>query len=54
MKAWNALMEERQSCMDTPMKPQLVAWEVGKRLKSMQLFLQILERLRHGWQGIYP
>ena len=34
MKAWNALMEERQSCMDTPMKPQLVAWEVGKRLKS--------------------
>ena len=34
MKSWNALMEERQTCMDTPMKPQVVAWEVGKRLKS--------------------
>lgn len=34
MKSWRALMEERQSCMDMPMKPQVVAWEVGKRLKS--------------------
>lgn len=34
MKSWMTLMEERQSCMDSPMKPQLVAWEVGKRLKN--------------------
>jgi pyruvate dehydrogenase (quinone) len=32
MKDWWALMEERGTRLDTPMKPQLVAWELGKRL----------------------
>jgi pyruvate dehydrogenase (quinone)/pyruvate oxidase len=32
MKEWNALMEERGTRGDKPMKPQVVAWELGKRL----------------------
>lgn len=34
MKEWNAVMKVRQTCMDMPMKPQVVAAELGKRLKS--------------------
>jgi pyruvate dehydrogenase (quinone) len=34
MKEWNALMEERGTRRDTPMKPQVVAHELGKRLSS--------------------
>lgn len=29
---WKALMEERGTRQDLPMKPQVVAWELGKRL----------------------
>lgn len=32
MKDWWALMEERGTRRDKPMKPQVVAWELGKRL----------------------
>jgi pyruvate dehydrogenase (quinone) len=32
MKEWHALMEERGTRNDRPMKPQVVAWELGKRL----------------------
>ncbi|MBW3624370.1 MAG: pyruvate oxidase [Armatimonadetes bacterium] len=32
MKDWNALMEERGTRMDTPMKPQVVGRELGKLL----------------------
>jgi pyruvate dehydrogenase (quinone) len=32
MKAWWKLMEERGGRDDKPMKPQVVAWELGKRL----------------------
>jgi pyruvate dehydrogenase (quinone)/pyruvate oxidase len=32
MKAWWKLMEERGTRQDRPMKPQVVAWELGKRL----------------------
>ncbi|HUF92532.1 MAG TPA: thiamine pyrophosphate-dependent enzyme [Candidatus Limnocylindria bacterium] len=32
MKEWWALMEERGTRTDTPMKPQVVAWELGRRL----------------------
>jgi pyruvate dehydrogenase (quinone)/pyruvate oxidase len=32
MKAWWKLMEERGTRDDKPMKPQVVAWELGKRL----------------------
>lgn len=34
MKEWWALMETRHSREDKPMKPQVVAWELGKRLES--------------------
>ncbi len=34
MKKWRALMEERGTRTDTPMKPQVVAWELGKRLSD--------------------
>jgi len=32
MKDWWALMESRGTRADTPMKPQVVAWELGRRL----------------------
>jgi pyruvate dehydrogenase (quinone) len=34
MKDWWKLMEERGSRRDVPMKPQVVAWELGKRLRD--------------------
>ncbi|HSU84191.1 MAG TPA: thiamine pyrophosphate-dependent enzyme [Thermoanaerobaculia bacterium] len=34
MKDWWKLMEERATRQDKPMKPQVVAWELGKRLRS--------------------
>ena len=34
MAAWWALMEERGSRPDVPMKPEVVAWELGKRLRD--------------------
>jgi pyruvate dehydrogenase (quinone)/pyruvate oxidase len=34
MKAWRALMEERATRADVPMKPQVVAHELGRRLRS--------------------
>jgi pyruvate dehydrogenase (quinone)/pyruvate oxidase len=33
-REWWALMEERGTSRDTPMKPQVVAWELGKRLRD--------------------
>lgn len=34
MKDWWRLMEERGTRADVPMKPQVVAWELGKRLRN--------------------
>jgi pyruvate dehydrogenase (quinone)/pyruvate oxidase len=34
MQDWRALMEERGSRPDKPMKPQVLAWELGKRLTN--------------------
>lgn len=34
MKEWWQLMEERGTREDKPMKPQVVAWELGKRLRN--------------------
>jgi pyruvate dehydrogenase (quinone) len=34
MKEWRALMEEQGTRRDKPMKPQVVAWELGKRLRD--------------------
>jgi pyruvate dehydrogenase (quinone)/pyruvate oxidase len=34
MKDWNELMVKRGTATDMPMKPQVVAYELGKRLKS--------------------
>lgn len=38
MKDWMRLMEERGTRPDKPMKPQVVAWELGKRLKPDAIF----------------
>jgi pyruvate dehydrogenase (quinone) len=32
MGAWKKLMEERGTRMDKPMKPQVVAWEIGRQI----------------------
>ena len=34
MKNWVALMEDRATRTDTPMKPQVLAYELGRRLRS--------------------
>jgi pyruvate dehydrogenase (quinone) len=34
MKDWWALMEERGTRPDVPMKPEVIAWELGKRLRD--------------------
>ena len=34
MKSWNTLMMERATRRDSPMKPQVVAWELGQRLRD--------------------
>jgi pyruvate dehydrogenase (quinone) len=34
MVEWRQLMEERATRPDIPMKPQVVAWELGKRLRE--------------------
>ena len=34
MRRWWQLMKEQGSCTDKPMKPQVVAWELGKQLTS--------------------
>jgi pyruvate dehydrogenase (quinone)/pyruvate oxidase len=34
MKEWWQTVEERATRRDTPMKPQVVAWELGKRLRN--------------------
>jgi pyruvate dehydrogenase (quinone) len=34
MRDWRALMEERGTRTDKPMKPQVVAWELGRRLRD--------------------
>jgi pyruvate dehydrogenase (quinone) len=34
MKEWWDLMRERGTRRDTPMKPQVVAWELGQRLSN--------------------
>jgi pyruvate dehydrogenase (quinone)/pyruvate oxidase len=34
MKDWWTLMEERGTRLDMPMKPQVVAWELGQRLRD--------------------
>ena len=34
MEDWWELMRERSTRMDMPMKPQVVAWELGKRLRD--------------------
>jgi pyruvate dehydrogenase (quinone)/pyruvate oxidase len=34
MRRWNALMLERATRRDSPMKPQVIAWELGQRLRD--------------------
>ena len=34
MQEWSKLMEERGTRQDMPMKPQVLAWELGKRLRE--------------------
>jgi pyruvate dehydrogenase (quinone) len=34
MRNWRQVMEERGTRTDVPMKPQVVAWEMGKRLRD--------------------
>ena len=38
MQQWNELMQARGTMQDTPMKPQVVAWELGKRLADDAVF----------------
>jgi pyruvate dehydrogenase (quinone)/pyruvate oxidase len=39
MREWWKLMEERGTRTDTPMKPQVIAWELGRRLRDDAIFV---------------
>ena len=34
MRAWNKMMQEQGTIKDKPMRPQVIAWELGRRLPS--------------------
>jgi pyruvate dehydrogenase (quinone) len=54
MKTWNALMLKRATVADTPMKPQVVAHELGKRLKSDALITSDSGTITTWWARHIP
>jgi pyruvate dehydrogenase (quinone) len=54
MKAWNELMQERGTRTDVPMKPQVVAYELGKRLKSDAIVTSDSGTITTWWARFIP
>jgi pyruvate dehydrogenase (quinone) len=54
MKAWNELMQERGTRTDMPMKPQVVAYELGKRLKSDAIVTSDSGTITTWWARFIP
>jgi pyruvate dehydrogenase (quinone) len=54
MKEWNELMETRGTATDTPMKPQVVAYELGKRLRADALVTSDSGTITTWWARYIP
>lgn len=53
-KEWQKLMEERGTWMDKPMKPQLVGWEIGKRIPSNAIVTSDSGTITTWWARYVP
>src|SRR5579875_1360760 len=53
-KEWEELMETRGTMMDKPMKPQLVGWELGKRIPSNAIVTSDSGTITTWWARYVP
>lgn len=53
-KDWRNLMEERGTWMDKPMKPQVVGWELGKRIPSNAIVTSDSGTITTWWARFVP
>jgi pyruvate dehydrogenase (quinone) len=53
MKEWRELMDRQAAATSTPMKPQVIAAELGKRLRRMPLSIAIRARSPLGGPGTF-
>jgi pyruvate dehydrogenase (quinone)/pyruvate oxidase len=51
---WQKLMEERGTRTDTPMKPQVVGWELGKRIPSNAIVTSDSGTITTWWARYVP
>src|ERR1044071_7674854 len=51
MRDWWKLMEQRGTRSDKPMKPQVLAWELGKQLATEAFVSSVSERIHTGRGG---
>jgi len=51
---WQKLMEERGTWMDKPMKPQVVGWELGKRIPSNAIVTSDSGTITTWWARYVP
>ncbi|MGH9586362.1 MAG: thiamine pyrophosphate-dependent enzyme [Acidobacteriaceae bacterium] len=53
-KEWQKLMEERGTWMDKPMKPQVIGWELGKRIPSNAIVISDSGTITTWWARYVP
>lgn len=53
-KEWQELMEERGTWMDKPMKPQVVGWELGKRIAPNAIVTSDSGTITTWWARFVP
>jgi pyruvate dehydrogenase (quinone) len=53
-KDWEELMEERGTWMDTPLKPQVVGWELGKRIPPNAIVTSDSGTITTWWARFVP
>ena len=54
MKEWRKMIDERARRHNVPMKPQVIAHEIGERLREDAIVSPIPEPIRPGGPGTYP
>ena len=53
-KSWEALLEERGTFMEKPMKPQVVGWELGKRIPANAIVTSDSGTITTWWARYVP
>lgn len=53
-KEWQKLMEQRGTWMDKPMKPQVIGWELGKRIPSNAIVTSDSGTITTWWARYVP